>query len=142
MARDRIRIDSQETEKAARADAKSNAETPMAAHTPPVAGSLDKRANTSMRQNAVLHMQQTHGNAAVRRMLAQRDAVAGAEGGPIDDEVTSRINSSRGSGSPLAENVRAPMEQSFGADFSQVKVHTDSSADTLNRQLSAKAFTT
>lgn len=142
MARDRIRIESQEAEKAARAEQKANSETPMADHMPPLAASLDKRASSSMRQNAVLHMQRTQGNAAVRRMLAQRDAIAGEDGGPIDEQVTNKINSARGNGSALPDNVRSSMEQSFGADFSGVKVHTDSSSDTLNRQLSAKAFTT
>jgi hypothetical protein len=34
------------------------------------------------------------------------------------------------------------MEPVFGADFSQVRVHTDTQANTLNRTLSARAFTT
>jgi hypothetical protein len=34
------------------------------------------------------------------------------------------------------------MEQAFGSDFNDVKIHTDTEADTLNRQLNAKAFTT
>jgi ppGpp synthetase/RelA/SpoT-type nucleotidyltranferase len=34
------------------------------------------------------------------------------------------------------------MEQAFGADFSQVKVHTDSESDKLNKSIQAKAFTT
>jgi hypothetical protein len=33
------------------------------------------------------------------------------------------------------------MEQAFGADFSSVSVHTDSEANELNQELSAKAFT-
>ena len=33
-----------------------------------------------------------------------------------------------GAGAPLAEEVRAPMERSFGADFSSVRVHQDASA--------------
>jgi len=34
------------------------------------------------------------------------------------------------------------MEQAFGADFSDVRVHSDSEANLLNQQLSARAFTT
>jgi hypothetical protein len=34
------------------------------------------------------------------------------------------------------------MEDSFGTDFSRVRVHTSSQSDTLNRQLQARAFTT
>lgn len=33
------------------------------------------------------------------------------------------------------------MEQAFGADFSGVKVHTDTQADQLNQSIQAKAFT-
>jgi hypothetical protein len=34
------------------------------------------------------------------------------------------------------------MEGAFGADFSGVRVHTDSKSDSLNRSVQAKAFTT
>jgi hypothetical protein len=52
------------------------------------------------------------------------------------------INQARGGGQLLADNVRKPMEQFLGADFSRVKVHTDPKADQLNRSLMARAFTT
>ncbi|BAZ08734.1 hypothetical protein NIES4071_05400 [Calothrix sp. NIES-4071] len=57
-------------------------------------------------------------------------------------ELESSIQQARGSGQPLADNIRKPMEQAFGADFSGVKVHTDSQADQLNQSIQAKAFTT
>jgi len=67
-----------------------------------------------------------------------------AEGQPdtVSENIEARINNARGSGHPLSENVREPMEQAFGADFSDVRVHTDSEANLLNQQLSARAFTT
>jgi len=67
-----------------------------------------------------------------------------AEGQPdtVSESIEARIDNARGSGHPLSENVREPMEQAFGADFSDVRVHTDSEANLLNQQLSAKAFTT
>jgi chemotaxis protein histidine kinase CheA len=58
------------------------------------------------------------------------------------DNLESSISSAIGGGKPLPEDVKKPMEQAFRADFSGVRVHTDSEADKLNRQLSAKAFTT
>ncbi len=96
------------------------------------------------RQNAILRMQQTHGNAAVQRMLVQRrvDAPAGREGEAIDDDVTSKINSARGSGQSLDSSVAQRMGEAMGTDFSDVHVHADSQADALNQDLSAKAFTT
>jgi hypothetical protein len=57
-------------------------------------------------------------------------------------ELESSIQGLRGSGQPLADTVREPMERAFGADFSRVKVHTDAQSDRLNQSIQAKAFTT
>lgn len=54
----------------------------------------------------------------------------------------SRLQSSKGNGSPLSEPVKKNMESSIGADFSQVKIHTDSNAAQLSKELNAQAFTT
>ncbi|MFN6495853.1 MAG: DUF4157 domain-containing protein [Nostoc sp. DedQUE01] len=58
-----------------------------------------------------------------------------------EDDIESRLNSSQGGGSPLPDDVRSFMEPRFGADFSQVRVHTDSSAVQMNQDLRALAFT-
>lgn len=76
----------------------------------------------------------------------QRQPVVQAAGGitggvEASPEVTAGINAARGSGQPLNGQVRVSMEQAFGADFSGVRVHTDSRADGLNTALGAKAFT-
>ncbi|MEH1965086.1 eCIS core domain-containing protein [Nostoc sp.] len=52
------------------------------------------------------------------------------------------IQRARGSGQPLADSIRVPMEQAFGADFSGVRIHTGSQANQLNQSIQAKAFTT
>ncbi|MEQ9667841.1 eCIS core domain-containing protein [Coleofasciculus sp. G2-EDA-02] len=52
------------------------------------------------------------------------------------------IQQKRGQGQALSEDIREPMEQAFGADFSGVKVHTDSQSDQLNHSIQARAFTT
>lgn len=52
-----------------------------------------------------------------------------------------RLNQSRGSGSPLPNEVRARMEQGFGFNFNQVRIHTDNEAVQMNRELNAQAFT-
>jgi hypothetical protein len=69
----------------------------------------------------------------------KRDENAEAD---VADEIEMRINNAKGSGHSLSGEVKKPMEQAFGADFNDVKIHTDTEADTLNKQLSAKAFTT
>ena len=66
----------------------------------------------------------------------------GAVGGAVNQDVEQNIQQARGSGQGLAENVRQPMEQAFGADFSGVQVHTDGQADVLNRSLNSRAFAT
>lgn len=57
------------------------------------------------------------------------------------DEVESRLNQSKGQGSPLPDHVRSYMEPRFGVDFSHVHVHTGSSALQMNRDIGAQAFT-
>jgi len=56
-------------------------------------------------------------------------------------DLESRLNSSKGGGSPLPEDTRNSMESAMGADFSGVRVHTDSSAVQMNQELGAQAFT-
>ena len=66
----------------------------------------------------------------------------GRDGGEISQELESEIQSARGSGSALDPALQRSMRQSMGADFSGVKIHTDSQSDQLNQVLQAKAFTT
>ena len=62
---------------------------------------------------------------------------------PAAAELETAIQQSRGSGQPLPGNLRQPMEQAFGgADFSEVKVHTNAQSDQLNKSIQARAFTT
>lgn len=68
--------------------------------------------------------------------------MARGEAATVDSSIEDGIQQARGSGVPLADNIREPMEQAFGADFSGVKVHTDAQADQLNQSIQAKAFTT
>jgi hypothetical protein len=52
------------------------------------------------------------------------------------------IQQSRGNGQPLADDIKQPMEQAFGADFDSVRIHTDAKSDNLNKSIQARAFTT
>lgn len=111
------------------------AQAPQKENTPvpadPLAGRLDA--------TAVQHMQQTVGNTAVQRFLAQRSGSGPTE---LDDGTASAINQQRGSGHGLDDGMAAKAGATMGQDFSGVKVHTDSQADQLSQQLGAKAFTT
>ncbi|MDJ1184365.1 eCIS core domain-containing protein [Roseofilum casamattae] len=55
--------------------------------------------------------------------------------------VESKVKSSEGGGSSLAPTTKNFMESRFDNDFSNVRVHTDSSAVQMNKDLGAKAFT-
>ncbi len=57
------------------------------------------------------------------------------------ENLENQLNSSKGGGSPLPDDVRSFMEPRFGADFSQVRVHTDSQAVQMNQAVGAQAFT-
>jgi len=54
--------------------------------------------------------------------------------------VENQLAGSKGGGSHLPDDVRSYMEPRFGADFSSVRVHTDSNAVQMNKELGAQAF--
>lgn len=66
----------------------------------------------------------------------------GLEGGPVGGDIESRINSARGQGASVPDGIRGQMEEATGTDLSGVRVHQDQESDILNRQMTAKAFTT
>lgn len=89
---------------------------------------------------SLLQLQRQYGNRYVQRVIAlAKRAEKGPEATP---ETEQAIQQSRGGGQALDSNVRVQMESTFGADFSNVRVHTGTGADALNRSLHARAFTT
>ncbi len=75
---------------------------------------------------ALVHLQRTAGNAGVAQLLQdEREGIARATS----------------SGQPLDAGLRVQMEQSIGADFSSVRVHTGGEADASAKQLGAHAYT-
>ncbi|VXD24522.1 eCIS core domain-containing protein [Planktothrix paucivesiculata] len=63
-------------------------------------------------------------------------------GGAVSTDIETTIQSAKSGGSPLDAGLRRKMGKAMGADFSGVKVHTDSQSDKLNRSLSSRAFAT
>lgn len=61
----------------------------------------------------------------------------------VEDERVSPVLGvvGRGGGNPLAEPVRADMEARLGADFSDVRVHSDTAAHESARAVGAHAYT-
>lgn len=77
---------------------------------------------------AVTHLQRTAGNAGTAALLGEE------ERSPVLDVVGS-------GGSPLGARTRAEMESSFGHDFGDVRVHTDSAAAASAASVQAQAYT-
>lgn len=78
----------------------------------------------------VLGLQRSAGNAAVVQMLAGEE-----ESSPVKDVIGS------GGGSPLDAGTRTFMEERFGHDFSDVRVHTDARASASAQSVQANAYT-
>ena len=89
-------------------------------------------------ENPLADLQRQVGNRAVQRLI-QRSGAGQAE---VDEETAERIDSNRGGGQELDSGVRDTMGPAMGQDFSDVRVHTSSESDELNKQLGAEAFTT
>jgi len=90
----------------------------------------------------MLQLQRQLGNRHVQRVVSLAREEAGEVGKRIDPDVEQAIQGARGGGRALDGEVRGRMETAFGTDFSGVRVHTGATADQLNRQLAARAFTT
>lgn len=67
---------------------------------------------------------------------------AGGGGGmAAPANVASGIQNTKGGGQNLPQNVQQDLGGKMGADFSDVKVHTDDHANEMSESISAKAFT-
>ena len=64
-----------------------------------------------------------------------------AENSGNTPSIETQLNGSKGSGRSLSPETQANMDEAFGADFSQVRIHTDSDAAEMNASLNAQAFT-
>ena len=80
------------------------------------------------------------GNHAFTSTLA-REGAGVMPTGEVHPAVQDRIDATRGSGTGLDGAVRGRLEGSLG-DLSDVTVHTDDTADALNRSVAARAFAT
>jgi len=89
---------------------------------------------------SLLQLQKQYGNRYVEQVLSL--ARTDAESNSVHPTVERAIQEQRGGGQTLDLGVRRQMEGAFGADFSRVRVHTGTQANTLNHALSARAFTT
>jgi hypothetical protein len=85
----------------------------------------------AVRPAAMLHLQRAAGNAGIAQLLGD-DQQADS---PVKHVV------GQGGGAPLDAGVRQRMEASFGADFSDVRVHAGGEAASSARAVDAHAYT-
>ncbi len=78
---------------------------------------------------AVMHLQKTAGNATVSAALEEQEP-------SLVKEVVGS-----GGGAPLDNDTRGFMESRLGADFNDVRVHTDATASESARSVQAHAYT-
>jgi hypothetical protein len=90
-------------------------------------GDRPKDDNTPGDPRGLLGLQRTAGNAAVTGMLEE-------ERSPVHDVIS-------GSGQALDHDTRRDMEGRFGADFSDVRVHTGEQARRSAASVNAQAYT-
>lgn len=77
---------------------------------------------------AVVHLQRAAGNASVNSLLHEEES-------PVKQVV------GRGGGTPLDSDTRSMMESRLGSDFSDVHVHTDTTAHESAKSVNAQAYT-
>lgn len=94
-----------------------------------VAGSVVNGAGAEPKKKEVGGIQRMPGNAG------------GATGAGASSGVTNRVEQSAGTGRHLSGKLLADMNHQFGADLSDITIHTDSEAHQLNKELGAQAFT-
>jgi Domain of unknown function (DUF4157) len=56
-------------------------------------------------------------------------------------EIESRLKKTKGGGNPMSKAIKLEMENAFGADFSTIRIHTDSNAVSMCQEMKAQAFT-
>lgn len=73
--------------------------------------------------------------------LVQRSSSGSKGESTASSYVENGINSSKGGGSVMDSTTQNFMESRFGADFSNVRIHTGQQAVQMSRELNAQAFT-
>lgn len=69
-----------------------------------------------------------------------REDVGDKQSSTVPGEVESKIRSSKGGGQPLDPGTKGFMEERFGADFSNVRIHNDGDAASMASGIKAQAF--
>src|ERR1044072_4124057 len=82
------------------------------------------------------------GNRAFGQLIGRAPGDGIMPGGVVHPDIASTIATTNGSGHTLEPRTRDRLGPSVGDSLSDVRVHTDTTADSLARSVSARAFTT
>ncbi len=99
-----------------------------------------KKIGRHLARRSVLQLQQCCGNQCVLRaveLAGKADSKA-----EVAPDLERTIETARGTGHSLDSTTCKQLGSALNAEFSSVRVHTDTTADSLNRSLNARAFTT
>jgi Domain of unknown function (DUF4157) len=91
--------------------------------------------NVSKSQPQQINRQQPAGMRSLMRQATDSKPASAPK------NLESRLQQTRGGGSPLDANTRSAMERAFNNDFSGVQIHTGQESANLNKSLGARAFT-
>ncbi len=100
---------------------------------------IQREGDEELERKADLSVVQREGDEELERQEAP-ESLAGSF--DVDANIEQAIDSQRGKGQAMPADIQRSMEGAFGADFSGVRVHTDSESDRLNSSVGARAFTT
>jgi hypothetical protein len=136
-----LRSDFQEAPGEAEADASRDDFLAGAGHEPADLAAALGDADSATRARVVSRLQRERGNAFVQRVAAEARGTPGRLVGLSQPEMVQEVLQRKGSGAPLPDAARAPLEQHFGANLGDVRVHDGDDAAALNREVEAEAFT-
>ncbi len=103
---------------------------------------MQEEEETAQMQEEEESMQKQEEEEAAQMKEEEEAAVQTKGGGPASTTaIEHQLKRNKGKGSPLSGDAKTEMEQGFGADFSDVKIHTDSEAAEMADALGAQAFT-
>ena len=112
----------------------------------PLEHKADAMADTVMRmpepnfiQRKCAHCEEEEAQRKPLASFIQRKETEG--GNTISDATHNQVKATRGGGSAMQANTKTFMESRFGADFSNVRIHSGGYASQLSNELNAQAFT-
>jgi hypothetical protein len=100
-----------------------------------------QRMNKEIQQNPQLQRMCTECEEEEKEGLQSKAVQGTGNAAAASSSLSGRIESTAGAGQPLSAETLGEMNTSFGADFSNVHIHTGAESAQMNKELHAQAFT-